>query len=268
LVVVEATGGLERRLVAELIDAGLEVAVVNPRQVRDFARALGRLAKTDRIDAETLALFAEKMQPRPTQKRPEKQVELDALVTRRRQLVALRAIERTRAHQAQAKAARHSIGKLLKVLDRQIAELDKAIAKLIESDDDFRTKCELLQSVPGIGPGASTTLIAELPELGQLNRQEIASLAGLAPMNHDSGQFRGQRRIRGGRGAVRTALYMAVLTAKRCNPVLRRFAERLERAGKPFKVVMTACMRKLLLILNQMLAHGETWITSSTTEPI
>jgi transposase len=262
LIVVEATGGLERRLVAELIDAGLTVSVVNPRQVRDFAKAFGQFAKTDRIDAEILSLYAEKVQPRPMQKQPENQAELDALVTRRRQLVGLRSVERTRQHQAYTKATRLSIAKLLRILDRQIADLDKAIAKLIESDDDFRSKRDLLESVTGVGAGTSTTLIAELPELGRLNRQEIASLAGLAPFNHDSGQFRGQRHIRGGRGAVRNALYMAVLTAKRFNPKLRAFAERLTRAGKPFKVMMTACMRKLLIILNQVLRHGEVCITS------
>jgi len=266
LVVLEATGGLERGLAAELIDAGLSVAVVNPRQVRDFARALGRLAKTDRIDAETLALFAEKVQPRPTQKCPEKQAEIDALVTRRRQLVALRSMERTRQHQATAKAARRSIDKLLKVLDQQIAALDKAIGQLLESDDDWRTRCELLQSVPGVGATTSATLVAELPELGRLNRQEIASLAGLAPFNHDSGRFRGQRRIRGGRSAVRSILYMAALTARRCNPILQRFAKRLEQAGKPFKVVITACMRKLLTMLNTIVRNGTPWAPSSMAQ--
>jgi transposase len=266
LIVVEATGGLERHLVAELIDAGLSVCVVNPRQVRDFARALGRLAKTDRIDAETLALFAEKVQPRPMEKRPEKQDELDALVTRRRQLVGLRTMELARQQQAHAKTARLSIAKLLKVLNRQIADLDKAIAKLIESDDDFRTRCQLLQTVPGVGVGTSATLVAELPELGRLNRQEIASLVGLAPFNCDSGEFRGQRRIRGGRASVRTALYMAALTGKRCNALMQRFAERLERSGKPFKVVITACMRKLLVLLNQMIREGRGWITSPAME--
>lgn len=263
LVVLEATGGLERGLVAELIDAGLLVAVVNPRQVRDFARALGRLAKTDRIDAETLALFAEKVQPRPSQKCPEKQAEIDALVTRRRQLVQLRSMERTRQHQATIKAARRSIDKLLKVLDQQIAALDKAIGQLLESDDDWRTRCELLQSVPGVGATTSATLVAELPELGRLNRQEIAALAGLAPFNHDSGRFRGQRRIRGGRSAVRSTLYMATLTARRCNPILQRFAKRLEQAGKPFKVVITACMRKLLTMLNTIVRNGTPWAPSS-----
>jgi transposase len=263
LVVLEATGGLERGLAAELIDAGLLVAVVNPRQVRDFARALGRLAKTDRIDAETLALFAEKVQPRPTQKRPEKQAEIDALVTRRRQLVDLRSMERTRQHQAPVQAARRSIDKLLKVLDQQIAALDKAIGQIIESDDDWRTRCDLLQSVPGVGATTSATLVAELPELGRLNRQEIASLAGLAPFNHDSGRFRGQRRIRGGRSAVRSTLYMAALTARRCNPILQRFAHRLEQAGKPFKVVITACMRKLLTMLNTIIRNRTPWTLSS-----
>jgi transposase len=266
LIVLEATGGLERRLAAELLDAGLAVCVVNPRQVRDFARALGRLAKTDRLDAETLALFAEKVQPRPRPKASEQQVELDALVTRRRQLVGLRSMERTRQPQAQGKVARQSIARLLKVLDRQIAQLDQAIARLIESDDDFRTKCQRLQSVPGVGAGTSATLIAELPELGQLNRQQIAALAGLAPINADSGQQRGPRRIQGGRSTVRTALYMAALAAKRWNPRLRRFAERLEQAGKPFKVVITACMRKLLVILNHLLRTGQAWITSPATE--
>jgi len=266
LVVLEATGGLERGLAAELIDAGLFVAVVNPRQVRDFARALGRLAKTDRIDAETLALFAEKVQPRPTQKCPEKQAEIDALVTRRRQLVELRSMERTRQHQATIKAARRSIDKLLKVLDRQIAALDKAIGQLLESDDDWRTRCELLQSVPGVGATTSATLVAELPELGRLNRQEIAALAGLAPFNHDSGRFRGQRRIRGGRSAVRSILYMAALAARRCNPILQRFAQRLEQAGKPFKVVITACMRKLLTMLNTIVRNGTPWAPPSTAQ--
>ncbi len=259
LVVLEATGGLERRLVAELIDAGWSVAVVNPRQVRDFAKALGRLAKTDGIDAETLAIFAQRVQPRPTQKTPEKQQELDALVTRRRQLVSLRSMEKMRRPQAVHKTASRSIDKVLKVLDGQIAALDKAITRLIEADDDWRAKRDLIESVPGVGPTTSATLVAELPELGRLNRQEIASLAGLAPFNHDSGQFRGQRRIRGGRGALRSALYMAALTANRCNERMKAFAERLYRSGKPFKVVITACMRKLLTILNTLVRTGTSW---------
>jgi transposase len=266
MVVVEATGSFERRLVVELIDAGWIVSVVNPRQVRDFAKALGRLAKTDRIDAETLALFAQRVQPRPTQKTPEKQQELDALVTRRRQLVGLRSTERTRRQQTTIKAALRTIDQVLKVFDRQIAALDKAIARLIEADDDWRSKRDLIESVPGVGPTTSATLVAELPELGRLNRQEIASLAGLAPFNHDSGKYRGQRRIRGGRSALRTTLYMAALSAKRCNEQLRTFAERLHNAGKPFKVVITACMRKLLTILNTLVRNGQPWTSHPLVE--
>jgi transposase len=259
LVVLEATGGLERPLVAELIDHGWSVAVVNPRQARDFAKALGRLAKTDDIDAETLAMFAQRIQPRPVQKTSEKQQELDALVTRRRQLVGLRSMEKMRRLQAVHKATSRSIDKVIKVLDQQIAALDKAIAKLIEADDDWRAKRDLIESVPGVGSTTSATLVGELPELGRLNRQEIASLAGLAPFNHDSGKFRGQRRIRGGRGALRATLYMAALTAMRCNEKLRTFAHRLHKAGKPFKVVITACMRKLLTILNTLVRNQTPW---------
>lgn len=266
LVVVEATGGCERRLVAELIDAGWTVSVVNPRQVRDFAKALGRLAKTDRIDAETLAIFAQRVQPRPTQKTPEKQQELDALVTRRRQLVEVRSMERTRKRQTAFKATGRSIDKLLKFLDQQIAAIEKAIARLIEANDDWRAKRDVIESAPGLGPATSSTLVAELPELGRLNRQQIASLVGVAPMNHDSGSFRGQRHIRGGRSAVRTALYMATLTAMRFNPVLRSFAQRLLKAGKPFKVVITACMRKLLTILNTMVRNATAWNPQLSTE--
>jgi transposase len=168
-------------------------------------------------------------------------------------------MEKMRRLQAVHKTASRSIDKVLKTLDREIAALDKAIARLIEADDDWRAKRDLIESVPGVGPTTSATLVAELPELGRLNRQEIASLAGLAPFNHDSGKFRGQRRIRGGRGALRATLYMAALTAKRCNEKLRAFAERLHRSGKPFKVVITACMRKLLTILNTLVRSGKPW---------
>jgi transposase len=259
LVVVEATGGVERPLVAELLEAGWTVAVVNPRCVRDFAKAFNRLAKTDRIDAAVLAEFACRVQPRATQKTPEKQQQLDALVTRRRQLVGLRSVEKTRQQQTTNRTARQSIDKSLRFLDRQVAELDKAIARLIDADDDWRAKRDLLESVPGVGPATSATLVAELPELGKLNRQEIAALAGVAPFNHDSGKFRGQRRIRGGRSSVRTALYMAAFSAKRFNVTIRRFANRLHQAGKPYKVVLTACMRKLLTILNTLIHNSTPW---------
>jgi transposase len=259
LVVVEATGGVERELVAALLEAGWTVAVVNPRCIRDFAKALGRLAKTDRLDAEMIAEFARRIQPRPTQKTPEKQERLEALVTRRRQLVGLRSMERTRKLQAADRTAKQSIDKTIRFLDRQVADLDQAIAKLIDSDDEWRDKRDLIQSVPGVGPTTSACLVAELPELGRLNRQEIAALAGVAPFNHDSGKFRGQRRVRGGRSALRTTLYMAAFVAKRCNPKIRTFAERLHKAGKPFKVVVTACMRKLLTILNTLVRTRAPW---------
>lgn len=259
LTVLEATGGYERRLAAGLQDAGCEVAIVNPRQVRDFAKALGRLAKTDRLDAEVLALFAQKIQPRPCEKCPKKRAELDALVARRRQLLQLRTMERNRLHMAEYKLTRKSIQKVIDVLQKQIDELDAAIAKLIESDDDWRQTAQLLESVPGIGAVTSATLVAELPELGQLNRQAIAALAGLAPFNCDSGQYAGQRKVRGGRASVRTALYMAALTGRRFNPILKRFADRLQAAGKSAKLILTACMRKLLTILNTMVKNNTPW---------
>jgi transposase len=258
-VVIEATGSMERSLAAGLLDAGWTVAVVNPRQVRDFAKALGRLAKTDRIDAQTLALFAQAVQPRPAQKVPAQMQQLDALVTRRRQVVGLRSMERTRQRQTVDKTARRSIEAAVKFFDKQIAALDKAIVRLIEADDDWRARRDLLQSVPGVGPTTSATLVAELPELGRLNRQEIAALAGVAPFNHDSGKHRGERRIRGGRTALRTTLYMAAFAARRFNPKLREFALRLHQAGKPFKVVITACMRKLLTILNTLVRNRTRW---------
>ena len=258
-VVLEATGGLERQLVADLLDKGIHVAVVNPRQVRDFAKAFGRLAKTDRIDAQTLAMFAEKVQPRPAEKQSEKHGQLEALVVRRRQVVAMRTSELNRLQQAHTKATRKSIEKVITFLEEQIASLDKEIATLIQSEDDWRAKSEILRSVPGVGVGTAATIIAELPELGKLNRQEIASLAGVAPFNDDSAQHRGKRRTRGGRSGLRCALYMAALTAKRCNPILKEFALRLKKNGKPAKVILTACMRKLLITLNTMLKNNTPW---------
>lgn len=259
LIVIEATGGYERRLVATLIDAGLAVALVNPRQVRDYARGIGQLAKTDRLDAAVLARFAQEVRPHPLAKTPEKQRELDELVGRRRQLLDLQTAESNRGETTTGTLARQSIDQVLTFLAEQIERVNHAIAQLIEADDDWRQRQQLLESVPGVGAVTSATLIAELPELGQLNRQEIASLVGLAPFNHDSGKSRGQRSIFGGRASVRHCLYMAALTAKRYNPALRRFAERLQKAGKRFKVVMTACMRKLLILLNRMVQTNNPW---------
>jgi transposase len=258
-IVLEATGGYERQVVADLLDAGFHVAVVNPKRVRDFARALGLAAKTDRLDARVLALFAEKVQPAPAQKTPEKQAEIQQLVARRRQLIDLRTQESNRWDVTASKAARKSIQAVLNTLERQVRDIEKAIADLVESDDEWRHKTELVQSVPGLGGVTATTLLADVPELGQLNRQQISSLVGLAPFNRDSGQHQGQRTIGGGRKSVRSVLYMAALAARRCNPVIKAFADRLAQHGKPFKVVLTACMRKLLVIVNSLVKSGQAW---------
>jgi transposase len=259
LVVVEATGGYQRRLVAELADAGHLVTVVNPRQVRDFARALGLLAKTDRIDAQVIARFGQQVRPRTVVQTPEKQAELDQLVTRRRQLVELRTAEKNRRETAVTPSVCASLQHVIDLLTKEIRRLEKELLALVQSDDDWQNKTDLLQSVPGVEPITSVSLLAELPELGQLNRQEIAALVGLAPFNRDSGQFRGTRRIAGGRAGVRRLLYMAAVSARRCNPRLRAFAQRLEAAGKSFKVVITACMRKLLVILNNLVKTNSHW---------
>jgi transposase len=264
-IVLEATGGYERQLVADLLDQGYHVAVINPKRARDFAKALGLVAKTDRIDARVLALFAQKVQPAPAQKTPEKQAEIQQFVARRRQLIDLRTMESNRLEIIRAKGVRKSIEAVLKLLDRQISEVEAAIEALVESDDDWRQKAQLVQSVPGLGGVTATTLVAEVPELGQLNRQQISSLIGLAPFNRDSGAHHGKRSIGGGRKSVRSVLYMAALAARRCNPVIKAFADRLAQQGKPFKVVLTACMRKLLVIVNSLLKSGQSWnpITAS-----
>jgi transposase len=257
--VVEATGGYERRLVTMLVEAGYSVAVVNPRQVRDFAKALGILAKTDRIDAAVLARFGQQVQPRAMEAYPARQAELTQLVTRRRQLIDLRTMESNRQQQTTVGAAQQSIRKMLKVLDAQIHQIETEIARLLQSHDDWRTKIELLTTTPGVAQVTSATLVAEVPELGRLNRQAISALVGVAPFNDDSGHHRGVRRIRGGRATVRRTLYMATLAARRCNPVIRAFAKRLAAQGKKPKVIITACMRKLLVILNALLKHQTSW---------
>lgn len=261
LLVVEATGGYQRQLVAELLDAGHHVAVVNPRQVRDFARALGILAKTDRIDAQVLARYASHLQPPSAEKTPEKQTLLQEIVARRRQLIEHRTAEKNRLQGALSGTIRQSIRRSIDQLNKQIQKLERELLALIKADPQWKAKADLMQSAPGVAQGTSTTLLAELPELGQLNRREIAALVGLAPFNRDSGRFRGKRAIWGGRASVRSALYMAALSAKRCNPVIQAFAQRLEAAGKPFKVVITACMRKLLVILNALLKTNTPWTT-------
>jgi transposase len=259
LIVLEATGGYERDLVAELLHAGFKVVVANPRQVRDFARGIGRLAKTDDIDTETLAIFGRMVRPQP-RPQPSGQVEVMAeLVMRRRQLTDLRTQESNRLPQARHASVRKSLEKVLRLLDQQILDLDKRIRENIDADDALRRKDEIVQSVKGVGPGTSAMLLGRLPELGSLNRQEIASLVGVAPWDMRSGKWAGRSRIWGGRQEVRNMLYMAALTAMRSNPVIRAFYQRLESKGKLFKVTITACMRKLLVILNTLVRNNSLW---------
>jgi len=259
LLVVESTGGYERRLVIELLTAGLVVAVINPTRARRFAEAMGTLAKTDRVDAHVLAQFAMRLEPRPSEKPSPQQVLLDELLTRRRQLISMRTMELNRQGQAVGALAVRQIKHHLEHLEKQIAQIDDELDQLIDNDPQWRKRVKLIDSVPGIGKTIAYRLVAELPELGQLNREQIAALAGVAPMNRDSGSHRGKRTIRGGRIDARNALFMAAWVAKRHNPTIKAYAARLAAAGKPFKVVITACMRKILIILNVMLKTNTTW---------
>jgi transposase len=259
LVVVEATGAYEKNLVNELLDAGHLVALVNPRKVRAFAIGMGILAKTDAIDAQVIARFGERVRPRTLAEKHKKQDELDALVTRRRQLVWLRVAEQSRLETVLSKAVVKSIHDTIKLLEKQAAKIELQIEKLIESDDEWNDKQNLLMSTPGVGEVTARTLIAEVPELGQLNRGEIASLIGLAPFNNDSGSFRGKRTIFGGRAPVRSVLFMAALTAMNHNPPIKAFAQRLKTAGKAHNAVVVACARKLLVILNVMVKNNVHW---------
>jgi transposase len=259
LVVLEATGGYERPIVAELLQANFKVVVASPRQVRDFARGLGEWAKTDPIDAGVLARFAQVVQPKPKAPAGPQIDELADLVRRRRQLTDLRTQELNRSQTVRHPRIRKSIRKMIKTLDYQIAELDELIEQQIKSDDDLRQKNKILRSAKGVGPATSACLISLLPELGRLNRQQIAALVGVAPYDFCSGKFAGKSRILGGRKEIRNALYMAVLSAKRFNPVIHRFAKRLLAKGKLPKVVITACIRKLLIILNTMIRNQTLW---------
>jgi transposase len=258
-IVIEATGGLEQPVLNALLDAGLPVALVNPGHVRHLAIGLGILAKTDAIDAHVLVEFARLASPRLAQKRSENQVELDALVTCRRQLTHVHTEQVNRRGTTRSKAALKAIDAVLKALDKQIQDLDRQIRKLIESDNDLDSTNKLLQSVPGVGPVLSSTVLAELNELGKTDRRQISALVGLPPFNHDSGQLTGKRSIRGGRASVRSVLYMATIAAIRFNPVIRNFAQRLQKAGKLNKVVITACMHKLLALVNAMVRDQLTW---------
>lgn len=258
LIVLEATGGLETRLASCLIAAGLPVAVVNPRQVRDYAKACGQLAKTDRIDALVLADFARAIRPQVRPLKDQATAELDALLTRRDQLVKMRVQEQLRLGRA-AKVQVKSIKRHITWLDKCIAGVDTDLTARLRSSEAWRAKDDLLQGIPGIGPVNSLSMMAKLPELGTLSHKAIAKLVGVAPLPDDSGKHRGKRSIWGGRADVRCVLYMAAVNATRFNPVIKVFAERLKSAGKPPKVVIVACMRKLLIIMNAMIKNNSPW---------
>ncbi len=258
LVVLEATGGMEMALAGELAASKLAIAVVNPRHVRDFARAAGKLAKTDALDAQVLAHFAEAMRPASRPLPDDASQELRALMARRRQLVEMITAEKNRLRTA-APRIRPKVQEHIRWLEESLVDLDRDMGDFMRSSPMWRDKDQLLRSTPGVGPVVSMTLLSDLPELGALNRGEIAALVDVAPFNRDSGALRGKRTVWGGRRQVRAALYMATLVATRYNPVLRDFYQRLCEAGKPKKVALTACMRKLLTILNVMVKHNRHW---------
>jgi len=258
LVVLEATGGFELDVASALGAAGVPTAVVNPRQVRDFARSTGLLAKTDRLDAQVLAHFGEVLRPAARSLPDAQAQELSAVLLRRRQLVEMLVAEKNRLPMA-TRRIRPPLQRHIEWLQQQVADLDRDLGALIRSSPLWRAKDDLLRSVPGVGPVLATTLLASLPELGTLNRQQIAALVGVAPLNRDSGTWRGRRTVWGGRAHVRAVLYMSTLVAVRHNPRLRSFSVRLRDAGKVPKVALIACMRKLLTILNAILKHQTPW---------
>jgi transposase len=263
LVVLESTGGYEAALADALRAGGIAVAVVNPRQVRDFGKAIGQLAKTDGLDAHLLALFAERVRPDARPQLTPGQQNMAVLVARRRQLHEMRTAELNRLTHA-SRQIRQDIRSHLRFLTRRIADVDRQLKDAVEQDPACAQHAQLLQTVPGIGPIATYTLLADLPELGRLNRREIAALAGIAPLARDSGQVRGKRVVWGGRASVRAMLYMSALVAARYNITIKTFYRRLVASGKPKKVALVACMRKLLTILNAMIKTGTAWRADST----
>ena len=261
-VVLESTGGYEDAIVSALVKAGIPTSRAHPGRVREYARSQGQLAKTDRLDAEILAKYSTVCTTLRlvTPTTPESQ-ELRDLIARRRQLIDFDVAEQNREQQATSTVLLKSIKRTRNRLAAEIKAINQAIDKAIQSDSQWQQKQVLLHSCPGVGPQTSRTLLAELPELGQLNRKEIAALVGVAPYNSDSGQHRGQRRIRGGRASVRKVLYMAAVTAQRCNPTLMAFSDSLKGEKKPGKVILVAIMRKLLITLNTMVKTNKAWNT-------
>jgi transposase len=269
LVVLEATGGFERPLAAALAAAGMPVAVVNPRQVRDFARATGRLAKTDRIDAEILARFAEAVRPSVRPVPDEEAREFAAILVRRRQIVGMLTAEKNRLGATASKPLKKRIEAHIRWLEKELERTDDDLDETIEGSAAWRENETLLRGVPGVGPVLARTLLAELPELGggELSPKQLAALVGVAPLNRDSGTFRGRRTVWGGRERVRDALYMGALVATRFNPTIKEFYERLCAGGKPKKVALVACMRKLLLILDAILKNRTPWRSPHALAP-
>lgn len=264
-IVMEATGGYEKPVAQSLQKVGFSVSVVNPRPIRDFAKALGKLAKTDKIDAEVIALFAEKMQPQANVAYNENQQKLTELNTRRRQIIEMITMEKNRLDKA-SKELRKSIQRIIKALEKELQAINEALEKSIQNDADYAQKNTLLKSIKGVGTVVAAGIIADLPELGNVSAKQISALAGLAPYNRDSGTLRGKRTIWGGRAFVRTTLYMATLVATRHNPQIKIFYERLCNAGKQKKVAITACMHKLLIIMNAMIKHNESWRVATVIE--
>jgi len=258
LVVMEATGGFEVPAAAALAAAEIPVVIANPRQVRDFAKSTGQLAKTDAIDAHILALFAQRVRPQVRPLPDEEARVLDAIVGRRRQIIGMITAEKNRLGFA-LPAVKKSIEQNIRWLERQLSDVDSDLDARIRKSPVWQAKHNLLRDVPGVGPNLARTLIAELPELGRLSHKQIAALVGVAPLARDSGLFRGKRMVWGGRASVRCALYMSILSATKWNPVIRVFYQRLRAQGKPPKVAMVACMRKLLTILNAMVRDGREW---------
>ena len=259
LVVMEATGGYEHELFMALVDAGLDVAVVNPRQTRDFAKACGKLAKTDKIDSSVIAHYAAMFDPKPTAKPSEITLKIKAITARRRQLVGMITSEKNRLHQVRDSFVKETIVAVIDAMNKQLALLDQQVSDAIDASPELQNKTEILRSVPGIGSATAFQLITDLPELGSISRRGLGQLSGTAPRNRDSGDMRGKRTTGGGRKTIRATLYMPTLTATRFNPVIKKHYEQLLARGKTKMVAIVACMRKLLTILNALVAKNEKW---------
>jgi transposase len=263
LIVMESTGGYELALASNLCTQGFAVSVVNPRRIRDFAKACGQLAKTDKIDARIIARYAATLEPMPTRVITDNARKLKALVTRRNQLIEMRTAENNRMEHALDKEIKKSVQAVIRLIDRQIASIDQKIGGQIASMPELMQKVDALKSVPGIGKTTASMLVAELPELGQLNRRQIAALVGVAPINRDSGQFKGKRMTGSGRRHIRSRLFMPTLVATRYNPAIKIYFDRLVKQGKPKMVAIVAAMRKLLVIMNSMLKNNQQWLAKS-----